>query len=622
MIACFAPTADAQDPVRPPADSLRPDTTARRDTLSSTDRYLQVDAERRVQLSPLPLVGVDGLLPSGARVVFTRDSIDWAAARTLGDLLERVPGVYLWRGGWLGRAEQPDYLGRGAASVEYFLDGVPLLPVGPDTLAIDASLPALALLDRVEIERGPSLLRIHLFTRRHSLKLPRTSIGVSSGDRSLARYIGSFERRYPSGLGLGLAAEYFGVNAPQGGSGASNLTNGWVQVGWAPSHRMGVQVQAVVQAIDRDTLFSSGVGAARVVLSPAIRGTRLDVQLRGSWRERDDGLGFGVDGFAARTKWTRTDDGSVPIIDGSDGTGGSEPTVDPFDDHVAHDVGTFGGVAGYRQPTWSAQLTAFHHTEWTSLDSRLALGWAPFDFVTGSLELVAQEHDGERDSRWVTARAGVRLPLGVHVGAAASDGRRVALPALSDDPEQRFTDLQATASIERSRYALEGGWVRTDGWQPRVFSQFRTISAVAPASSVDWAIARARLAPLRWLTLESRYEHPLRGIEPDGHPPHHAVTTATIRSKFLRNFPSGTFDLKVQGVVETWSPGVIGRDTSGTAIAIPGRTFVRGILQLQIGPFIAYYDRVNFQGVRAGKVPGYPIPGLGTTFGVRWSFQN
>lgn len=622
MIGTAATAAGAQDPVRPPADSLRPDSTARRDTLTSTDRHLQADAERRVQLTPLPLVGIDGALPSGSRIVFTRDSIDWAAARTLGDLLERVPGAYLWRGGWLGRVEQLNYLGHGSASVVYLLDGVPLLPVGPDTLAIDASLPALSLLERVEIERGPSLLRVHLFTRRHTLKLPRTSIGVSSGDRSLARYIGSFERRYPSGLGLGLAAEYFGVNAPQGGSGGSNQTNGWVQVGWVPSNRIGVQVQAVVQAVDRDTLFTPGEGDARDVLNPAIRGTRLDLQLRGSWRARDDGLGLQVDGFAARTRWTRTDDGDVPIIDENDGGGGDEPAVDPFDDHVAHDIGTFGAVAAYRRPTWSAQLTAFHHTEWTSLDSRVALGWAPLGYVTGSIEAVAQEHDGERDSRWVTARAGVRLPLGVQVGAAASDGRRVALPALSNDPEQRFTDLQASASLERSRYGVEAGWVRTDGWQPRAFSQFRTIASFAPTVSVDWAIARARLAPLRWLTLESRYEHPLRGGEPDGHPPHHAVTTATIRSKFLRNFPSGTFDLKVQGVVETWSPGVIGRDTSGAAIAIPGRTFVRGILQLQIGPFIAYYDRVNFQGVRAGKVPGYPIPGLASTFGVRWAFQN
>jgi hypothetical protein len=75
-------------------------------------------------------------------------------------------------------------------------------------------------------------------------------------------------------------------------------------------------------------------------------------------------------------------------------------------------------------------------------------------------------------------------------------------------------------------------------------------------------------------------------------------------------------------VVETWSPGVIGRDTEGGPIQLPGLTFVRGIIQLQIGPFIAYWDRVNFQGTRQGHVPGYPILSLGSSYGIRWEFSN
>ena len=78
----------------------------------------------------------------------------------------------------------------------------------------------------------------------------------------------------------------------------------------------------------------------------------------------------------------------------------------------------------------------------------------------------------------------------------------------------------------------------------------------------------------------------------------------------------------MQGIVESWSDGVVGRDLEGAPIAMPGRTFVRGNLQLKIGSFIAYYDRVNFRAVRAGSIPGYPIPSLASSFGVRWEFVD
>ena len=105
-------------------------------------------------------------------------------------------------------------------------------------------------------------------------------------------------------------------------------------------------------------------------------------------------------------------------------------------------------------------------------------------------------------------------------------------------------------------------------------------------------------------------------------PPHHALTTATINSRFLHNFPSGIFRLKVQGIMESWSPGIAGRDTAGAAIALPGATYFRGVLQLQIGSFIAFWDRANMRASKAGYLPGYRLPSLMSTYGVRWEFAN
>jgi hypothetical protein len=584
--------------VVPPTDSARvaDSLKALADTVLTADRILRAQDQERVILRPLDRIGSTVLLTPHSRILITRDSIDWATAQTVSELVSRVPGVYLWRGGWQGRSEMPSYLGRGATSVEYVVDGVPHLPVGPDSLAADPSLWSLSLLDRVEVERGGAQLRVFLFTRRHDRAAPRTRIGLTSGDRSIARYLGSFERRYPSGIGLSLATEYFAVNPPQGGSGGANVTNALLQLSYVPSPKVGVQLQYQVQDVGRDTLYD-GEPSEETLLSPGLDGRRSDAQLRLSWQSTPTELGSRADIILGQTSWS-----------------GEE---------VAHDVGRFGAVLAHRRPTWSTQVTAWHNTEWTPLDARVALGWAPFSRLSASLELVGQQHDGDRSSQWATARVGVVAPLlGVTLSGVVRDGRRVQAPADALDLEQRFTDMEATASIERARFGGELGVARLDGWRAVAYRDFPRIAGLRALESTDWMTARARFAPLGWLTLESVYEHAFRGDLPDGTPPHHGLTTATIRSRFLRNFPSGIFEMKLQGMVESWSPGTIGRTPDGAPIAIPGRTLVRGWLQFKIGPFIAYYDRVNFRAVRGGTVPGYPIPSLASSFGIRWDFLN
>ena len=146
--------------------------------------------------------GASGLHPPGTVRVFTRDSIDWIAAQTVGDLLATVSGVYIQRGGGYGRPEMPTYRGGGPGSVEFVVDGMPFAPVGDDSLAVDPALFSLALLDRVETTASPAMLRVQLWTRRHDRQAARTKIGFSTGDLGLARYLASYERRYPSGLGV------------------------------------------------------------------------------------------------------------------------------------------------------------------------------------------------------------------------------------------------------------------------------------------------------------------------------------------------------------------------------------------------------------------------------------
>lgn len=594
----------AQDPVLPPPDSLAADSTAA--DSSSTERLLAVEGQQRVRMATAPRLTWNDLLPAGSRIVLTRDSLDWSVARTVAELIAAHAPTYLWRGGWLGRPELPNLLGRGPGAVEYQLDGIPWMAVGDDSTAVDPSRWAVDLLDRVEIEQFPGRLRVSLFTRAHDRLSPRTAIGVSTGDRGLSRYTGAFERRYGSGIGLGLGADYHGVNAPAGGTGAAELINGWAQLSWVPSTRFAAQLQYMVQDTDRDPLEAPSGS----LLDPGLDGRRTDAQLRLAWQPSAAPHGPRVQAWAARTMWKGED--------------------------LTHDVGFFGGQVSLRRPTWSAELRATHATEWTPLDARLAFGWSPLPFATVAVEGVHQKHDGERWSQHATARAGLelptglrvplvglRIPVGLRLGATASYGERVDAPQLLTLPAQSFADYELLAALDAGRLLqLEGRVRSTDAWQPLPFPQFSRVASFARQPRTEWLLVKAQLAPTSWFTLASHYEHPLGGATPDGVPPHHAWSTATVNSRFLKNFPSGIFRLKVQGVLETWSPGVIGRDAEGDPIAMPGLTFVRGIVQLQIGPFIAFWDRVNFQATREGHVPGYPILSLGQVYGIRWDFTN
>ena len=83
-----------------PFDSLEADTILQqRDTVDQTKRFLEAQALAAIRLPTLPLIGVAGPQPAMSRIVLNRDSIEWTGAETLSDLLQKVPGVYLWRGG-------------------------------------------------------------------------------------------------------------------------------------------------------------------------------------------------------------------------------------------------------------------------------------------------------------------------------------------------------------------------------------------------------------------------------------------------------------------------------------------------------------------------------------------
>lgn len=567
------------------------------DTSDLTARFLEAGAQQRRFVTPLPRPGADGPRPSFSRVVFTRDSIEWSNVSTVGDLLQQIPGVYLLRAGWIGQAALPVFRGQGARSVEYYLDGVAYLPIGADSTTIDPSILPLSIYDRIEVDRLPGMLRVHLYTRRHDRLAPRSRVAVTTGDLDVARYQGSLEQRFESGFGFSGAFDFLGVRAARrSNENDYQNTNAWLQASWIRGPRNGVVLQYFMAGPRRLAGFGTSATDGDT-LSRGLDESRHDVQARAYFRERTDGLGGSLDLIAARTSWTA-------------------------DDSLERRLSQVGAIAGYRTPMAGVVLSGFHRAGRTPLEVIAEAAAVPIEPLSGSLEVGYRKEYFERRSRWVTARAGVTLPLGFAVSGTVRRGTVVEYPMLEDGTERDVRERSATVGWETKPAGFEVGYAKTAAPSAAGYWTYPQLGVVGHVGDAEWLTARVRLTPRNWVTLDGWYSKPLGDQPVEGQPPSHSLVTLAFRSQFLRVYASGFFELKLALSVESFGTGTIGRNAEGEPITLSGATFGRAQLQMQFGPFTAYLDRQNVLDGRAGWVPGMPtLPGA-NAYGIRWVFWN
>jgi len=600
--ACFLcvygvspPGAEAQvDTARARIDSVRAD-SARADSADTYAIIVRGQQDAQTIVRTFPRSGSRALLPPFSRIVIPRDSIEYMNAESLGDILGTIPGVYLWRGGWTGRPEPANYAGRGATSVEYVVDGIPWTPMGPDSVGVDPSLLPIGLLDRIEIEQYPGLLRVHLFYRQHNVLAPRTRIAVGRGDFEQARYEGLIEKRWKSGVGFGLGIEYRLNNGPNEAYGDGQVSNSWLQTDWVPNDRFGLQLRWIGMGPDRSRVLSREVPTDTLVRP--IDGSRSDISLRAFFRNRaENGLGRRLDAVVSRMGWRGSD--------------------------VEQSRWQTGLIFSDRHRTSSLGLSALYGSRWTRLDARAIAGWSPRERISASLEGAYQTYDGGRSAEWLTARGGLALPRGFTVSGSWRQGKVVAQPAIPGDSAQNLSDREATAQWNPLRaITARAGYMRLAAFRPSGYWSYAQLDSIAPSGPTEWLTVGGRIAPRQWFTVAGWYQYPL-GPGPEGTPPGYSFVEAAIRSKFLRTFPSGIFDLKLALSMESWGTGVLGRNNEDEPVTLKGATMFRGLIQMQFSGLILYWDRSNLLNADLPYVPGLPMPRNISTYGVRWVFLN
>jgi len=566
-------------PPRPPvvrADTTPPDTTGP----DTVERFLAVFAPAIAR----------GPLPRGARWTFDADSLVLSNITTLGDLLGHLPGVYVARGGWFGAAEIAVYGGHGPLGLELYWDGVPVVPLGRDSIWLDPARVPLAPLERIDVQVLPSTVRVFLVTRRARSSVPRTEVRISTGINSIAQYRAGFAKRWHSGMGLSLSADYRNIDGITGTSTtAFNSVDLWLRAEYVKP-RFGLSYQIVSSAWDR------GEAAPAV---DAWKQRRLDGLFQGFLASRDDGLGVRLTISAVRTAISN--------------------------DTLIPDRNLFQGSVELSEtrPRASASVTARFQGAGRPFQLEAQAAWQPVPFVTLAADARRSQYGDKGHGTRAHVSAGLALPFGVSVRAEASRFEDFQAPIVLSDSFQRATDIAAYARWDRRFLTLEGGVVQRDSFLPRGFAAgIRPVVSLGPAPRSRYVSVYVALRPLPGVQLSGWYFDPIRGGG-DFEPPTHSRISATFFSKFWRVYKSGAFALRGEVTAESWSRSNLGgRDSTGAQLPLGPASFVESNIQLRIGDFTAYWLTRNYNAMRGSYVTGMGYPKYAQYYGVQWYFRN
>jgi hypothetical protein len=557
------------------------------------DSAAAAEAAAPLVLPTLPAQVPIGPLPPNTRYVFTRDSILWRSAQTLGELLAEIPGVYATRAGFLGEPTYAQYGGRGGSALRVFWDGMEWEPLGNDTLFTEPGQIPLVYLRRVEVVIAPAALEVYLVSERHEQRATRSLVRIASGSFSSAAYTGMFQYHWNSGITLDLAANFQGTDGPQQEA-KSHQFDLWAKVGWMPNANVGATYQIVRRDFDREELAADGeVGV------PELQGARTDYLLNLFAGSRADGLGVRAEGGLASSTWS-PDSGATL----------SEQRVRQ----------AWASVR-YAQPNWSAGIRGRLADARTTGSAEGHVGWVPIPGIVLAGDGYWRQHEGDRTSKGVHGSAGLYYGFASLTGEVALDDAVQAPSLLSDTAISRL-DWSIKAGVDTKWLTGYAGLAKRDAYDPLPFPDLPLIAELGPSAAATYAITHLWLRPTRWLTLAGWYSDPVSGEIADLQPPKHGRWEATVRSKFWPTFRSGVFDLRVMLGAESWSTGTAGLDSGGQPIVLPGATFWEFHISFQIVSFTAFWNLRNSRITEAEYVPGLEYPRSAQYFGVHWTFSS
>ena len=612
-----------QRPAPSPAPApTRPDTVrATVDSVRGIPDSLPTPAVVRDSIkAPLVRAEVPPSPRAGPAYRWTRDSIFVAGAITLGDLLDRVPGLSTLRTSWLAGVQQASYLGD-FRRVRVFRDGIELDAVDPRNGGIlDLTDVQLWDLDEAAIEASTSEVRVHLRSWTVRNTTPYTRVDAYTGDEDTNQYRGFYGKRFGSGATLQVGATNVGTGARARFGGGGDVTSLFGRIGWT---RRAWSADAQLTRTDRSRDPTLAFIARDEVLG-TYEGRRDEAYVRIGVGDPDSGpwvqamanaLDVTLPGTAVRAELSR-DTTATGVIT-------ADSLFLPDTSVYRSQYVLTGGLT-----RWGVRFSATDRyrvglgRSWHASSVRAALDRGPL-----AVSAFAERNGVDSTSRVdVDARLAPLPWLAVHGGASRASDVGTAI-------ENGRTNWRTELALRLGGGGawLSGGRVQRGAGTilpPRVLARPLGAANPRPLIAVREEAVGGTVATLRGRLYRAVHAD-IGGVVWDAEGPYRARYQGRgelrVSTNLLSRFPAGNFGLQLAVFDEYRArvPFPVG-DASGALAVLetPPANVLGAQIEIRILSASVTYQVRNALNREYQFVPGVTMPRLVNYYGVRWEFSN
>jgi hypothetical protein len=597
--------------VTPPT---RPDSIAAGDSVAADSARVARELARQRALvdtlrRPLARAAIPAIASVDAPMTWNREALWATGALTLGELVDRVPGVTTFRSGWIAAPEMAAWLGR-FGRVRIFLDGIELDGLNarmrglPDLSSID-----LWHLEDAVIEPGVGEVRVHLRSWQVTSTVPVTRIDINTGDLQTNVFRGFYGRRFPTGHALQLGGSHYSTidrrTAEEG-----DHTSFWGRLGWA-SGKWSVDGQFLTSGREY-TERQTEIGGDTI---PTLDGISTVAIGRVGWGQPGDGAW--AQAIVSSQRYSLRNPPGI-LIDSVPGPGGGGPDGSPAEPDtisVSNDttrtgpqyVLTGGLGRGPVDLTATARIRRRFGGYLLAPSVRAAFSTGPL-VTTGFAERSAFDSTQRLD---VSSR--VALPANFAIIGALSRTS----PILGNGAPTS-TSVRGEIGRRFGRMWWTGGVIHRDTTElPAAIAFDSTFlgGSQGPTTGFFATIKGKFYRDIGLDIIATRYS------EEGTYLPQFETRSRLYLDSDMRNrFPSGNLNVLI-GLTHEYRTQALFPTSDGVLSSSQYRTWGADLEIRLLTATITFLYR-NFLAEEYAQVPGFRLPGITSYYGIRWNFIN
>jgi hypothetical protein len=589
----------------------------RRDSIAKAEaERLRLARERALAdtiKTPLARADVPAPLTIGEPYAWDRNRLASTGALTLGELVDRVPGVTSFRAGWIAAPEMAALNGR-FGRVRIFLDGIEVDALNSRLNGQhDLSLIDLWHLEDATIEPAADEVRVHLRSWRVSNTTPTTRIDIHTGDLQTNVYTGFYGKRFAAGQALQLAGNHY-ANTDRRTGESGDQTSLWGRAGIA---RGNWSADASVLRSGRkftQRVFDDDLPAAEDTL-PTMNGISTIAIGRFGWG--DPMSGPWIQALASSQSYSIRNP-LLTVIDSVEGPGGGGPggsQAEPDTLQVPNDTTqtrpqfVLSGGLSQGPLRFSALGRVRRWRGETSFSPALRVGYGAGGL---SLSLLAERSPLEDVQR---LEGGGVFNFG---GRFALSGTVSQFSPMENDNAPTSLAVRAEAGMRAGRMWLTAGALRRDTTFLPPAIAFDTAFLFGAQSSSNGLFATMQGKFYRDVGLDF---HVVRYQDAELYRPQYETRSRLYLDSDMRSkFPTGNLNIVL----------AVTHDYRSQALFPVAAEFLESSqyrvwsaeLEIRLLTATISFQYRNFLGAEYQQVPGFTMPSTTSIYGIRWTFIN